>query len=105
MNIKKYISVKEFQEKGYLQEVNRQFLHQLGLALEIVYDNDTGEYYIGGIQDHRETGISFGLEDTNPERIDRFIKNNRYIEEQKQIQNEIRGFENNIEKIPSNEKS
>lgn len=29
----KYISAKKFREEGFLQEVNRQFLHPLGLAL------------------------------------------------------------------------
>ncbi len=31
----KYINLREFQETGYLHEVNRTFLHPLGLALEI----------------------------------------------------------------------
>lgn len=30
-----YASVEEFQQEGYLQEVNRTFLHPLGLALEV----------------------------------------------------------------------
>ena len=29
------ISIQEFRDKGYLQETNRQFLHPLGLALEV----------------------------------------------------------------------
>ena len=32
----KYMSVKEFRELGILQELNRAFLHPLGLALEVV---------------------------------------------------------------------
>lgn len=31
----KYIDLKEFHDFGYLQEVNRQFLHIFGLALEL----------------------------------------------------------------------
>jgi len=31
----KRMSVEDFQRLGYLQEVNRQFLHPLGLALEV----------------------------------------------------------------------
>ena len=31
----KKIEIKEFREKSYLQELNRRFLHPLGLALEI----------------------------------------------------------------------
>lgn len=33
----------EFMEEGYLQEVNRQFLHPLGLALSLDVNADTGE--------------------------------------------------------------
>lgn len=40
------MNIKEFREKGYLQEVNRQFLHPLGLALEIEI-NDEGEEQLG----------------------------------------------------------
>lgn len=32
----KRIDAAEFQAEGYLQEVNRRFLHPLGLALEAV---------------------------------------------------------------------
>lgn len=31
----KYIDPEEFREEGYLQEVNRRFLHPLGLAIEV----------------------------------------------------------------------
>ena len=48
----KYISVKELKEKGYLQELNRCFLHPLGLSLEIVVEED-GKERLGGIWDCR----------------------------------------------------
>lgn len=35
----KYIDIKEFREQGYLQELNRRFLHPLGLALEVKVEN------------------------------------------------------------------
>lgn len=60
----KYISPREFADRGYLQEVNRQFLHPLGLALEITlnrYDpSDEGRF--SGVWDYREDpeGITFG---------------------------------------------
>ena len=56
----KYMDVKEFYEFGYLQELNRQFLHPLGLALEVVVD-ENGEYSLGKIQDYRDIleGIIF----------------------------------------------
>lgn len=50
----KRISIKEFREIGYLQELNRRFLHPLGLALEIVVDNEAGEERLGGVWDYRD---------------------------------------------------
>ena len=44
----KRMSIKEFREKGYLQELNRQFLHPLGLALEIIINED-GSESLGGV--------------------------------------------------------
>ena len=50
----KTMSIKEFREAGYLQELNRRFLHPLGLALEVVVDEETGEERLGRIWDYRE---------------------------------------------------
>ncbi len=72
----KYIDIKEFREAGYLQEVNRQFLHPLGLALEVVqystviwwnplsWINPTRKERLGGIWDYRDDpeGIHYNLE-------------------------------------------
>lgn len=54
------MNAKEFREFGYLQEVNRQFLHPLGLALEVFVDED-GNETLGGIWDYRDDpeGINF----------------------------------------------
>jgi len=70
----KYIDIKEFREGGYLQEVNRTFLHPLGFALEIIVDDD-GEEHIGGILDCRENGIYYGLHDSDKKRQNKFLKN------------------------------
>jgi len=48
-----YINITEFRERGYLQEVNRRLLHPLGLALEIVQDED-GSERLGGVWDYRD---------------------------------------------------
>ena len=53
MTIKR-MNVAEFREFGYLQEVNRQFFHPLGLALEVLVDEETGNERLGGIWDYRE---------------------------------------------------
>jgi hypothetical protein len=79
MDIKR-IDIKEFREKGYLQELNRRFLHPLGLALEIVSDNDVET--IGGIWDYREDkeGILYEIAGSDQERIERFKRNEQFID-------------------------
>lgn len=47
------MDIKEFVNKGYLQELNRQFLHPLGLSLTTSVDPETGRYILGGILDKR----------------------------------------------------
>lgn len=60
----KRIDIKEFREEGYLQELNRQFLHPLGLALEVRIAED-GTETLGGVWDDRDDpeGIYFMVED------------------------------------------
>ena len=67
----KRIDIKEFRTKGFLQEVNRQFFHPLGLALEVIIDEDTGNETLGGIWDYRDDpeGIFFLDNLINEERI------------------------------------
>ena len=58
----KTLSVKEFQERGYLQELNRQFLHPLGLAISVIVNEETGiAESFGDIWDYRDDpeGIIF----------------------------------------------
>ena len=59
VNVKR-IDIKEFRAKGFLQEVNRKFFHPLGLALEVVVDQN-GSERLGGIWDYRKDpeGIMF----------------------------------------------
>ena len=65
LNKIKTISIKEFVEKGYLQEVNRQFFHPLGLALECAYYEDLKEWVLHSIWDYRDDpeGMTFGIFD------------------------------------------
>ena len=60
----KYMSVAEFRDEGYLQELNRRFLHPLGLALEVCVGED-GQESFGQIWDGRDDpeGFIYG-EDT-----------------------------------------
>jgi hypothetical protein len=57
----KYMDPKEFRKLGFLQEVNRCFLHPLGLALSIAIDDETGKETMGPIWDYRDDpeGITF----------------------------------------------
>lgn len=48
----KYMDPAEFQKLGYLQEVNRLFLHPLGLALEVRIGD--GGVTLSGIWDYRD---------------------------------------------------
>ena len=78
-NIKR-MDIKEFRELGYLQELNRTFLHPLGLALEVSQESD-GREWISGVWDYREDeeGIYYDITNSNEERIDRFSKNEDFI--------------------------
>jgi hypothetical protein len=49
----KKMSVKQFRDEGFLQELNRQFLHPLGLAIEIIIDDDDNETF-GKVWDYRD---------------------------------------------------
>lgn len=69
----KRIDIKEFREQGYLQELNRQFLHPLGMALEIIIDDD-GNEKLGGVWDYRDDpeGMLYAEEIV---KLDRFKEN------------------------------
>ena len=57
----KYMPIEEFKELGYLQEVNRLFLHQVGLALIVSRNDEDGSMSLCGIHDCRDDpeGILF----------------------------------------------
>jgi hypothetical protein len=75
------MNIKEFRELGYLQEINRTFLHPLGLALEIV-QNEDGSEELGGIWDFREDeeGIYFDIENSDIGRQRTFNKKKNFID-------------------------
>jgi hypothetical protein len=55
------MDIAEFRDFGYLQEVNRLFFHPLGLALEVLVDDDGNVTMLGGIWDYRNDpeGINY----------------------------------------------
>lgn len=67
------MTAKEFRQLGLLQEVNRQFLHPMGLALEVVRDTDTGEEWFGQVWDFRDDkeGMKFMEDEIELEKVER----------------------------------
>jgi len=55
----KRISIKEFREAGYLQELNRRFLHPLGLSLELTVDEKDEVVKFAGVLDKRRDPVGF----------------------------------------------
>jgi len=68
----KRIDIKEFVDFGYLHELNREFLHPLGLALEVT-GHDDGSVTLSGVWDSRDDpdGIIFGEDVLDPEKARR----------------------------------
>lgn len=83
----KKMSVQEFREFGYLQELNRRFLHVLGLALEVVVNED-GSETLGGIWDSRDDpeGLVYGpdtMESEKTQRVAEELRKRKHIRAQK----------------------
>lgn len=56
----KFIDIQKFVDDGYLQEVNRQFFHPLGMALTVSISTPGGEVGLFGIQEtDDQEGIIF----------------------------------------------
>lgn len=74
----KRIDAKQFREAGYLQELNRQFLHPLGLALEVLVHEDGTEEF-GEVWDSRRDpeGFRFGRGELDPIKADRIEEEQR----------------------------
>lgn len=94
----KRIDIKEFREKGYLQELNRRFLHPLGMALEVIVD-DNGEEKLGGIWDYRkgDEGIYYDIKNSDEDRKKRFKDNKYFVDKEFNLRfksrKDILGFE------------
>jgi hypothetical protein len=92
------INIKEFRELGYLQELNRRFLHPLGLALEIIRDSN-GTESLGGIWDYRNQneGIYYDYKESDLDRINNSLQKKSFIDDEIEkrfkIRKEILGFD------------
>lgn len=101
----KMIDIKDFREKGYLQEVNRQFLHPLGLALSVTINED-GSEYLNGILDYRDEpcGIIYDLENLDKNKIEDFKLKMDFIEKEfnRTIKSRIDKLGYGVEQLPKN---
>jgi len=99
----KRIDIKEFRELGFLQELNRQFLHPMGMALDVSIDDD-GNETLKGIWDYRDDpeGIIFDIANSDEERIKRFQENEERVANHidKMIASRIETLGFGVEEIP-----
>jgi len=87
-----YMDIKEFREKGLLAELNRTFLHPLGLALEVTIEDD-GEEKLGGIWDFRDDpeGILYA-DKILPSVMEKCVNVQKFIEEKHKQRFEVLGY-------------
>jgi len=91
------MDIKEFREKGYLQECNRQFLHPLGLALSVKIDEKGNETLDSILYTDDKEGFYYNINNSNEDRKNRFLKNMIDVKEIKDTysrnRKEILGFD------------
>lgn len=86
------ISVEEFRAKGYLQELNRRFLHPLGLALEVSINETDGSERFSGVWDCRddEEGIFFDIANSSEYRRALFLTHASFIDDELESRSKAR---------------
>lgn len=79
----KKMDIKKFRELGYLQELNRKFLHPLGLALSVKKDDD-GNEELDSIIDYRndKEGVYFDIENSDEVRKEVFRKRKEFVSDE-----------------------
>lgn len=59
----------QFQEEGFLQELNRMFLHPAGLSMALRKDdNGNKKFVVFDARKHTEVGLIYGLKDDYDEK-------------------------------------
>lgn len=88
----KRMSPKEFQELGFLQELNRCFLHPLGLALEILVSDDGEDAVFGDVWDYRDDpeGILFSEKTLAAPEAKEKSERVRFLQESKTTERKVR---------------
>lgn len=86
----KRMNISEFRSEGYLQEVNRQFFHPLGLALEVMVDKD-GNERISSVWDFREEpgGMYYAEDVLDPAKTNRIRE---FVDERMKPRFDILGY-------------
>jgi len=71
------MSLEDFKNEGFLQEINRLYLHPTGLSLEIQEDQRTGnkQLVIMDAREHTSIGLFFGFEDLEGEDLEKAQNN------------------------------
>lgn len=87
------MSIDEFVSLGLLQEVNRQLLHPMGVALSVILEDD-GSMRWGEIVDYRTDpeGMAFADLLATPEAEDKFISVARMFEAKRAVRQATLGF-------------
>lgn len=80
----------EFRKLGLLQEINRQFLHPLGLALEVVIEEDGSEHF-GQLWDYRDDPEGIGFADLQPLNMEVMLEVERLRESKRAVREEVFG--------------
>ncbi len=77
----KKMDINEFIDEGYLSEINRRFLHPLGLAMFVSNtDEEPDVWTIGGVYDDREDEEGWRYGESILSEIRRKMKNIQSIE-------------------------
>ncbi len=87
------ITPKEFRELGYLMELNRRFLHPIGMALEVVR-SESGEERFGDVCDARydPEGFVYSDDDINLVDKNKAEEFNRLIEDKHEARMKSLGY-------------
>ena len=77
----KQMDITEFMEEGYLSEINRRFLHPLGLALFVSNtDEEPDVWHLGGVYDERDDPEGWRMGEQILPEVRRKMKNIQRIE-------------------------
>ncbi len=89
----KRLTPAQFRAEGYLQEVNRVFLHPLGLALEVVFGEDGREVF-GEVWDERDDpeGIVFADSEWGDRQIERAVRIFEELDQRAEARRKRLGF-------------